>query len=281
MLTFLQYIAQRRFATLHPRACADPIINTKFFCSVIRDDDRTSREAKAFIVSRPDAAQLSRTFRYLNWVPSFVEVAPHLHSYADALACLSARQARGEKIFSTAYKICPPHGGIWSLPAVARMMTRLYNCPHPLASPSGRSTAQRLIDYEAGPFLAYQVMQDMRWATGPYNDEMTWAYFGPGALRGLARLTDTYGANKSVAQRAKEQDRNSSKSLAMPPGQTPMLLDLLEQARGIEPRMNMFELEHNLCEWDKFCRVATGESKGKPYVPREVLNESTLLSVPC
>ena len=38
----------------------------------------------------------------------------------------------------------------------------------------------------------------------------------------------------------------------------------------VRDRFNMFELEHNLCEFDKYCRVVSGESKGKKFEPRSV-----------
>jgi hypothetical protein len=53
----------------------------------------------------------------------------------------------------------------------------------------------------------------------------------------------------------------------MPPEISRTMSALLAEAREFLPRLTMFEIEHNLCEWDKYCRIATGETRGQSFKP--------------
>lgn len=48
----------------------------------------------------------------------------------------------------------------------------------------------------------------------------------------------------------------------------PLMRELLVATREIESRMNMMEIEHNLCEYDKYERLVSGETKGASFKPR-------------
>ncbi|MCA8975625.1 MAG: hypothetical protein KDC98_12965 [Planctomycetes bacterium] len=101
-----------------------------------------------------------------------------------------------------------------------------------------------------GPFMSYEVVTDLRHTRylRAATDTMTWASAGPGALRGLNRLQGRpLGSKRSpgdacVAMRA-----------------------LLEQAASNLPpdfpALEMRDIEHSLCEVDKYLRVLNGEGK--------------------
>ncbi len=71
---FIRYVCARQAATDNrnsgtpPPWSADPIIRDYRFCSVIRDEDRTSREAKQTIDGLPENQRLGAalTFRLYN-----------------------------------------------------------------------------------------------------------------------------------------------------------------------------------------------------------------------
>lgn len=103
-----------------------------------------------------------------------------------------------------------------------------------------------------GEFMAYEVACDLRWTSvlGRAADINTWANVGPGALRGLNRIH-----GRPVAQGAPQ-----SRTLAE-------MRDLLEASREAWPAgpgwpaWELREVEHTLCEWDKYQRVKEGSGQ--------------------
>lgn len=103
-----------------------------------------------------------------------------------------------------------------------------------------------------GPFMTYEWVTDLRW-TRYLNDApdiMTWANAGPGALRGLSRL-----ANDGALGRLPRQGEALG-----------MMRQILEDSRPsairwVGPRLEMRDIEHSLCEYDKYERVQRGEGK--------------------
>lgn len=97
-----------------------------------------------------------------------------------------------------------------------------------------------------GGFMAYEMVTDIRHTRllEEAHDIMTWANAGPGAIRGLFRL---YPDNERLRYRTAEA----------------LMRELLEKSRtalpaGMPP-LEMRDIEHSLCEFDKYCRVKFGE----------------------
>ena len=138
--------------------------------------------------------------------------------------------------------------------------------------PTGRSFVEWALERKFSPFMSYQIMQDIRWTGHRYGDEDTWAWVGPGAARGLLRLAGTYGAPRTWEDRRNDNQSIAMKTTHFPPAmREPMGALLAEAKERLGPHITMHEIEHNLCEWDKYCRIVTGESKGRRFVPREEL----------
>lgn len=111
-----------------------------------------------------------------------------------------------------------------------------------------------------GRFMAYELVSDLRWnVLASATDINTWANAGPGCTRGLGRVVNgtldrfSYGSNASQAE---------------------MLIHmqmLLEISRDPEywpadwPVWEMREVEHWLCEFDKYKRVQGGERMKRRY----------------
>ncbi len=104
-----------------------------------------------------------------------------------------------------------------------------------------------------GPFHAYEIVTDLRHTTllDQAPDIMTWANPGPGARRGLNRV---YGRDK--------RDKSASRD-QMIEG----MCELLAHSRDRDlwpsywPEWEMREVEHTLCEFDKYERVRLGEGR--------------------
>lgn len=110
-----------------------------------------------------------------------------------------------------------------------------------------------------GAFIGYEIVTDFRWydcLLGDANDIDFWVNAGPGCVRGLRRL----GLAENI------------RSIAMLWELAP---DYLEdhviahhkkycEARDMKvvwPPFELREVEHSLCEFDKWCRVVRGEGR--------------------
>lgn len=279
MLNLVDYVAERQAATNRRRQglprpwSSDPIIAEKFLCSVIRDDDRTCREAIGYLATISDATEvfrLARCFRYLNWVPSWIAAhqAGVLGDAKGLAALLRQREAAGEKYLGAqAFKI-NVKGGVWNIDRIADCVSRLYTSQWIGKEPTARGMVAWLIERKFTPFLSYQIMQDIRWTGHRYSDEDAWALVGPGATRGLLRYAGSYGGHRTWEERRFDNTKIAMQGVSMLREMKEALDELLSLLRAAVPEINMFEVEHNLCEWDKYCRIATGESKGRKFEPK-------------
>jgi hypothetical protein len=104
-----------------------------------------------------------------------------------------------------------------------------------------------------GPFMAYELVTDLRHTRYLENapDISTWANAGPGALRGLNRLRGLDPQTPMSQQEANErmfmllQAANMNEELCF-------TLDYI---------LEMRDIEHSLCETDKYLRVKNGEGR--------------------
>jgi len=108
-----------------------------------------------------------------------------------------------------------------------------------------------------GGFTTYEIVTDLRWTylLEDANDIMTWCHVGPGATRGLGRLT---GGGASEFQQGRDQE-----------AMLPLLEKILDESLKLTnwpggwPAWSMREVEHWLCEFDKYERARLGEGKMK------------------
>lgn len=109
-----------------------------------------------------------------------------------------------------------------------------------------------------GGFTAYEIVSDVRWTEvgRGWPDIMSWAHAGPGAIRGLHRV----------------HGRDHTKGLPIAQSLAEMR-DLLRMSvswtgavwEGEQPKdwpaWEMREVEHTLCEWDKYERARLGQGR--------------------
>jgi len=101
-----------------------------------------------------------------------------------------------------------------------------------------------------GGFVAYELATDMRHTTILHKapDIMTWANPGPGARRGLNRIHDRPLASK-VSEEQMVQEMI-------------VLLDhSMRKRKPHVPQLEMRDIEHSLCEFDKYMRVFNEEGR--------------------
>lgn len=116
-----------------------------------------------------------------------------------------------------------------------------------------------------GPFTAYEVICDMRYQKGMlWNapDRKKWANLGPGARRGINRIIT--GSPK----------KNAFVGMYSGDSYIDFMVEMLKTSpkyRGKHvPPLEMREIEHSLCEFDKYVRVLNGEGRPRAkYVRRK------------
>lgn len=98
-------------------------------------------------------------------------------------------------------------------------------------------------------FLAYEIVTDLRHTRYLRNarDIMSWANAGPGAIRGLNRI---YG--NPITKKINACQSNKDMQYLLSVGEVLMPTSF--------PKMEMRDIEHCLCEFDKYMRIKSGKS---------------------
>jgi hypothetical protein len=118
---------------------------------------------------------------------------------------------------------------------------------------------QRYIGW--GPFMAYEVVTDLRHTRYLRRapDIYTWANAGPGAIRGLNRL---YGRNLDAKPRPEQTNQEMFQLMnELNELDEPGFNATFGEPCDVNPRFEMRDIEHSLCEADKYERVRLGEGK--------------------
>lgn len=185
---------------------------------------------------------------------------------------LDDRTARGEPVYTGAYMITaetgPEHIG------KTKSRTTAFSNLLPLwqkakqIEPQLHHTLQGAFDallgqgFAWGPFMCYEVVSDLRHTRylREAPDIMTWANAGPGAFRGLNRL---HGRPLKQSQKPEAARAEMEQLLHLTRARWP-------KPSAKFPRLEMREIEHTLCEFDKYLRVVNGEGapRSKYQPPR-------------
>jgi len=247
----------------------DPILQEFKFCQVFREDDRTTRWFAKHIREplRDDPKVLMATviFRWFNLINTGRTLLEH-----DLLLNWDRKKAIEEitkqpKWITGSYIIKTPNR-MDKVTGVAECISHMWSDRNYLISAlltcaaneesSLENTWNLLRDYPyMGPFMAYEVVTDLRWTHFLENadDILTWANAGPGAMRGLNRLT---GRDLSFSQRSHDWNKEMN--------------DLYDVMVKESPRIwfnrkdlpyEMREIEGGLCEFDKYSRILKDEGR--------------------
>lgn len=255
----------------------DEIFHDFRFCCVHRDDDRTSREAREIVEVMPDmmARCAAAGFRLYNRVSTLQALVE-----ADAVASPNVKKIRkalsydGPKVNANAYKI-QPGKRLWNVEDITDRLARINKAIIDGWTPSdtAQETCVRLIkDFEiAGNFVPYQMMQDLRWVGFEYDDQDDWCLVGIGAHRGLKRLLGEY--KPSGWQDRRHDESPVKKNLDIPPQYVKILREIKDACEPAGVPMDMFDVEHNVCEVDKYLGLQSKERDGRRYNPTKVKKE--------
>lgn len=110
-----------------------------------------------------------------------------------------------------------------------------------------------------GHFIGYELASDMRWMKmlRKATDTLTWANPGPGARRGVHRILSGSGHLPLTNEQRLEFRRTLD--------YVQIMRELLAESPlctgGVVPPLEMRDIEHSLCEFDKYMRVKLGEGR--------------------
>lgn len=273
----------RRFKEKRPWPWTnDPILQEYKFTNVFRRYDRVTeemmkrmREAQNEGWRDGDLLFAMFLFRMFNWPPTYDLLArAGLHgewSEKKAIRILGDARERGEQLYTGAYIITSCGKPIAKHVAMAQAITQLWKHREAIytladSSQSLEETWNALLPYPMiGKFIAYELVTDMTYlpVLRDAHDIDSWSNAGPGAMRGLNRIFRGGKSNRPErrAQYLDEMRRLLDKSRS-------------KALRGEHvPEMVLRDIEHCLCEYDKYSRVKNGEGKPRSrFVPPEMRN---------
>lgn len=269
----------------------DPILQDYRFCNVYREDDTVTiwinEHIRKPFADHPDLWLMLALSRMINWPDTLAEMmsSPYWFgkpnfSLRGLAEVMQVRAERKEKVYTGAYMIraesdkSTPHFS-WTKHryitevVVGRLVERRAEFEELFAQPDITLQAiwTKLQEHYFtgwGPFMSYEVVTDLRHTRylNKAPDIMTWANAGPGAIRGLNRL---YG--RPLGDQPKPTQTNNEMQI--------LLADLLES--GNFETLEMRDVEHNLCETDKYLRVLLKEGRPRSKYKAQIFSTTANL----
>ena len=238
----------------------DAILTEYSFCNVYRELDRVTiwirenwREPYADHPNLPFAMAMARQ---INWPDTLDEIGFPTEWRPDHVkTIMQERMAKKQKVYTGAYMLTGTLGGTKIEQTVDKILTPLY-ANFPCDFSSIENSWKSFLPYAGfSDFMSYEVVTDLRhtkWLEKA-PDIMTWANPGPGAMRGLNRI---FG---------RPLDSKQKKPLFIQE-----MRDLLSVLNNTPLPLEMRDIEHCLCEFDKYERTRLGQGRPRAkYKPRE------------
>lgn len=267
---FFNYINERHIVYLRKKNgvqypwTSDAILTEFSFCNVYRELDKVTewirenwREPYADHRNLPFAMAVARQ---INWPDTLEEIGfPETWEPEKVKAIMQSRKDRGEKVYTGAYMLTGTLGGTKIEQTVDKILSPLYRRPPPMLTWSLQETWKGYLQYAGfSGFMAYEVVTDLRHTKylNKAEDIMTWANPGPGAKRGLNRIH-----LRELEQTVKKDQLNFEMK---------QLLDYSpDYLQGHMQPLEMRDIEHCLCEFDKYERVRLGQGRPRAkYKPQ-------------
>ena len=257
-----QQIYIKKAAGLPKPWSKDEILQKYYFCNCFREQDKTTvwfrENIRAPLDNTPAVFMATVIFRWFNKIETgkmLLERKLYTNWDEHKAVILLRDLNKNQPVFTSAYMIkCGNGPPGCKIPMVCNCITQLWRCKEILveaclSSNNLESVHSHLCTFRGlGGFMSYEVVTDLRhtYLLKTATDIDTWANPGPGCLRGLSWLL--YGC----------QDGRVSHPLAK-------MHELLPRVRAALPHMKfeMRDIEHLLCESDKYNRALYGTGKNK------------------
>jgi hypothetical protein len=248
----------------------DKILQNYKFTNPFRQNDRVTVEWTNRYLKLPkkmshgDIIFQCCLFRLFNWPQTYDTLMFGMSKWdrAKAVALIDNMKKEGKQIFTGAY-IIPSAGRTdpkhWM---ICEVLDKIHSERGEIAAAIQKANSMEAATYilqryhSVGPFIAYEIVCDLRHTKvlAGASDTMSWANPGPGAKRGIHRLiTGSHEWNKG---RRPDYQEAMRALLQMAPRR------LLKGVKSESWPFEMREIEHSLCEYDKYMRVKM--KQGKP-----------------
>tara|TARA_R110001599_G_scaffold16081_1_gene66021 strand:+ start:294 stop:1226 length:933 start_codon:yes stop_codon:yes gene_type:complete len=252
----------------------DLILQQYKFCQVFREDDRTTRWFREHIrkplAKNEDVLMATVIFRWFNHIDTGRTLIEHdlLHNWDRTKAIKEI--TKQPKWITGAYIIKTPNG-MDKVTGVSECISHMWQDRKHLIDKvisfnSLEDTWTLLRDYPyMGPFMAYEVVTDLRhtYLLEDAEDVLTWANAGPGAMRGLNRLT-----GRELGYSKRSHDWVGEMQQLYKEVQTKLPVHIIQRN---DLRYEMREIEGGLCEFDKYSRIFKGEGRTRSiYKPNNL-----------
>lgn len=262
-----------------PGLTDDPILQRYRFCNIFREDDTTTawirQNVREPLETSHRLVEAMAICRWFNRISTLELLLGDLQPGApirrrSMFQHWNSREVRRRlrevhPLVSGAYIIKTPAGMnkldglIWCIEQFRAGRPRINN--HLLFDePTLESTTKLLTTFPyLGPFMSYEIVTDLRHTVllRGARDIRTWANPGPGATRGAGRVErgdpGTYNRHSWVDAAAVQR----------------IMARLLDKADDREywprewPHWEMRDVEHTLCEFDKYERARLGQGRPK------------------
>jgi len=271
MKDFFKFISERHQIYLNRQTgmsfpwTEDEILQTLSFCNVFKEVDTVTiwhrknwREPCADNPNLPFAMAMARQ---INWTETLSEIGfPEEWNPEHAKNVMRARQLKKEKVYTGAYMLTGTLGGPKIDQTIDKILTPLYEDQPEIDNDSLENTWREYLRYKGfAKFISYEVVTDLRHTKhlNQAKDIMTWANAGPGAKRGLNRIFE-----RDIKTPLKNEQSNHE------------MMDLLdisvEMLEPHVPALEMRDIEHSLCEFDKYERTRLNQGRPRAKYHRPV-----------
>ena len=236
----------------------NPVLQEYSFCNVHREDDKVTtwlrKNWREPYKDHPNLPFSMSVARQINWPETLEEIGFPLYWDPERVkAIMQGRMDRGKKVYTGAYMLTGTLGGTKVEQTVDKILTPLYKNQPALHRDSLEKSWREYLPYAGfSGFMAYEVVTDLRHTKYLENAEdiMTWANPGPGAKRGLNRIH-----GRSLKENIKRpQLIEEMKELLHISLHKPYTLHIVG-------KLEMRDIEHCLCEYDKFERARLGQGR--------------------
>lgn len=246
----------------------DVVLQGNFFTNPYRENDKVTAWFREHVRGpmRGDPGVIFATicFRWFNYIPTGT-VLRHYNllsewDTAHAIRVLRQQAEAVGKVFTGAFvisnrgykgpkidRVCDSH--------IQPAWVQRHQLANDLLAPGmtmqrAHAIIGRLPGMGGSGFMAYEVICDLRYTYVLENapDKCTWSNPGPGAQRGLNRLL-----GRDLGAPCRDYQQESARLLAL----------ANRQLGRVMPPLEMREIEHSLCEWDKYERARLGDGQMK------------------
>ncbi len=254
-----QIFIKKDIQALEPPWTEDQILREYRFTNVFRELDRTTRWFRKHVrddqAEDPNVLMATVIFRWFNRIRTGIYLGT-----AGLFRRWDSERARylledvhpvstGSYIIKTPDGMNKLEGICWCIDNVWKVREETYRAI--ISLKTLEHATEYLMDFPyLGGFMAYEIVSDLRHTHILRNapDVMTWAHAGPGAKRGLNRIHNRPTKKNIGTDQAVKEMKD-------------LLDDSWFRTDSHVPTMEMRDIEHSLCEFDKYMRVFQGEGR--------------------